>query len=144
MIGIRKAIPILLVFFLLILSGSAHAEGEYVLTINGHKTDTVHPLELSDGTAMISLDELIQISGDDCAVSWNQTDKSISIRRGDKFTYFSVGNSFAVINDRLTRLNAAPYLQEGSILYVPVHAAARFLGYVYVQSESYAQLMRTS
>lgn len=144
MIGIKKAIPILLTFFLVVLSSSAHADGECVLTINGHKTDTAHPLELLEGTAMISLDELIQISGDDCVVSWNQTDKSISIRREDKFTYFAVGNSFAVINDRLTRLNASPYLQEGSILYVPVHAAARFLGYVYVQSESYAQLMRAS
>lgn len=136
-----KKIKIILGIILLLGSVQVTAKQPLQLTINGALQQTVHPVEEQDGTACFAIGELLRICDVSATTHWNGADQSLSISTERGFHYFAVGNEYAVIGGHLIKLPQAPYLYQDQVLYVPLVSAAKLLGYVFVKSKSYAQLM---
>ena len=137
----RKRIFIFVLIILSLLSGiSVTAESrDFSVYIDGDylKTD-VSPI-ISGGRLLIPLRALSEAVH--AEISWNETDKSIELKKDGTDIYLAIGKAQASVNGKPTLLDAPPEIEDGNAM-VPLRFIADALSYnIYYNEEKPSVLL---
>lgn len=123
----KKIFPFVLIVMLIFSTSVVYGADEVTVFVNETQVVSDTPAVIVSGSTMLPFRAIFNALGisDDC-IKWNQNSKSIEIRKGDNYIFLVVGNTGAIVNDKLVTLNAAPYIEDGRTL-VPVRFVSEAL-----------------
>lgn len=122
----RHAVMIAFVGLLMFLIGlpAASASQEVGLKIKGNVIKTEPAPFIENNRVMVPVRELV--SAMDADVSWNEEQRSVTIKQGELQITMSIGDSHAVINGNDVQMEALPVIVNGRTM-VPVRFLAEGL-----------------
>lgn len=125
---IKKILIILAMTILLLPAHTVYGAEEISVLVNGQQVPTDTPAVIVSGTTMLPFRSIFNALGiDDQSIIWDQKSQSIEVRNGDQYVFLLIGNTGALVDDKLITLNVAPYVENGSTL-VPVRFVSEALG----------------
>ena len=121
----------LMLFMLILLVGNVcfAADGEAVTVyVNGVKVETDVPAVIVSDTTMIPFRAIFNALGiSDENIVWSEKSQHIEARDGNNYIFMAIGSTGAIVNNSLTTLNTAPYIENGRTM-VPVRFVSEALG----------------
>lgn len=125
----NKFAALITVILLILSTASVYGADEITVLVNGKPvvSDTSAVISPS-GSTMLPFRSIFNALGvSDDSIKWNPNSKSIEVSTGERYIFLMIGNTGALIDDKLITLNSAPYIADGRT-FVPVRFVSEALG----------------
>lgn len=124
----KRILLILIIAVLAFPIPVAYGADEVTVLVNGKQVVSDVPAVNVSGNTMLPFRAIFNSLGvSDSEIKWNQSSRSIEVRSGNTYLFLIIGNSGALVNEKLITLNAAPYIENGRT-YVPIRFVSEALG----------------
>ncbi len=125
----KKKLVFLVLLVIVSVSSTVYAADGVTVMVNGKQVVSDTPAVITDsGSTMLPFRAIFNSLGvNDDEIKWNSQSKSIEVNSGGNYIFLVIGNSGALVNDKLITLNAAPYIESGKTM-VPVRFISESLG----------------
>ncbi|MDD3170083.1 MAG: copper amine oxidase N-terminal domain-containing protein [Eubacteriales bacterium] len=124
----KKIILILIIAILAFPMPAVYGADQISVLVNGKQVVSDVPAVNVSGNIMLPFRAIFNSLGvGDDSINWNQSSKSIEVRQGKTYLFLIIGNSGALVNEKMITLNASPFIENGRT-YVPVRFVSEALG----------------
>ena len=124
----KRILLILIIAVLAFPIPAAYGADEATVLVNGKQVVSDAPAVNVSGNIMLPFRAIFNSLGvNDSEIKWNQSSRSIEVSSGKTYLFLMIGNTGALVNEKLITLNAAPYIENGRT-YVPIRFVSEALG----------------